>query len=38
MAATLVRNGENVINLKPDNFTFNPNPPSYNFNALVAAS
>lgn len=38
MAATLSRNGQTVINLKSTNFTFNPNPPSYNFNALVISS
>lgn len=38
MAATLTRNGQNLVNVKPNSFTFNPNPPSYNFNAFVAAS
>lgn len=38
MEATLTRNGQNVVDLKPSGFTFNPNPPSYNFNAFVAAS
>ncbi|KIJ64429.1 glycoside hydrolase family 71 protein [Hydnomerulius pinastri MD-312] len=38
MHATLQRNGHTSINLQPQNFTFNPNPSSYNFNALVVAS
>ncbi|KAG6331266.1 hypothetical protein ID866_7823 [Astraeus odoratus] len=38
MEATLVRNGQTVVNLKPDNFTFNPTPSSYNFNAFVVSS
>jgi glucan endo-1,3-alpha-glucosidase len=38
MHATLQRNGKTVIDLQPQNFTFDPNPPSYNFNAYVVAS
>ncbi|KIK99634.1 glycoside hydrolase family 71 protein [Paxillus rubicundulus Ve08.2h10] len=38
MHATLQRNGETIIDLQPQNFTFDPNPPSYNFNAYVVAS
>ncbi|KAH7885391.1 glycoside hydrolase family 71 protein [Phlebopus sp. FC_14] len=38
MRATLQRNGQTAIDLQPQNFTFNPNPPSYNFNAFVTAS
>ncbi|KIJ64430.1 glycoside hydrolase family 71 protein [Hydnomerulius pinastri MD-312] len=38
MHATMTRNGWPVVDLYPSNFTFNPNPPSYNFNAFVVAS
>lgn len=38
MAATLSRNGQTVVDLKSTNFTFNANPPSYNFNVLVISS
>ena len=36
MHGTVVRNGQTVIDLKPDGYTFNPNPPDYNYNAFVA--
>ncbi|THH27989.1 hypothetical protein EUX98_g6196 [Antrodiella citrinella] len=36
MHGTVVRNGQTIIDLKPDGYTFNPNPPSYNYNAFVA--
>ncbi|EGN98394.1 glycoside hydrolase family 71 protein [Serpula lacrymans var. lacrymans S7.3] len=38
MHGTITRNGQTVVDLQPSNFTFNPNPPSYNFNAFVAYS
>lgn len=38
MEAVLQRNGQTVINLRPEGFYFNPSPPSYNFNALVVSS
>ncbi|KAI0310822.1 glycoside hydrolase family 71 protein [Amylostereum chailletii] len=38
MYAKLVRNGQTVVELKPDGFSFNGSPPSYNFNAFVASS
>ncbi|KAN0087472.1 glycoside hydrolase family 71 protein [Tylopilus felleus] len=38
MKAVLERNGLTIINLQPQNFTFNPSPPSYNFNAFVVSS
>lgn len=38
MKATLERNGDVVLTVQPHNFTFNPNPSSYNFNAYVIAS
>ncbi|EMD39964.1 glycoside hydrolase family 71 protein [Gelatoporia subvermispora B] len=36
MQGTISRNGNTVVDLKPDNYTFNPNPPTYNYNAFVA--
>ena len=36
MRGVLTRDGQPVIDLKPDGFVFNPNPPAYNFNAFVA--
>ncbi|RPD53744.1 glycoside hydrolase [Lentinus tigrinus ALCF2SS1-7] len=36
MRGVLTRGGQTVIDLKPDGFVFNPNPPAYNFNAFVA--
>ncbi|KAI0354931.1 glycoside hydrolase [Trametes cingulata] len=36
MHGTLSRNGETVIDLKPDGYTFDPNPTTYNFNVFVA--
>ncbi|TCD66615.1 hypothetical protein EIP91_001125 [Steccherinum ochraceum] len=36
MHGTVVRDGNTIIDLKPDGFTFNPNPSSYNYNAFVA--
>ncbi|KAG6376987.1 glycoside hydrolase family 71 protein [Boletus reticuloceps] len=37
MKAVLQRNGQTVIDLCPS-FSFNPSPPSYNFNAFVVSS
>ncbi|QRV98082.1 alpha-1,3-glucanase [Ceratobasidium sp. AG-Ba] len=34
IAATLTRNGVTVVDMKPD-FTFNPNPETYNYNAAT---
>lgn len=36
MSATLSRNGQTIITLKPQNFTFNGQPQTYNYNAFVA--
>jgi glucan endo-1,3-alpha-glucosidase len=36
--ATIVRDDELVLELRPDGFEFSTHPPSYNFNAFVAAS
>ncbi|KAM5535050.1 hypothetical protein V8D89_011278 [Ganoderma adspersum] len=36
MHGVLTRNGATVIDLKPDNFTFNANPPAFNYNAFTA--
>jgi len=35
MKATLIRNGAAVVKVYSGNYTFNPNPPSYNYNAFV---
>ena len=37
MEGTLVRNGATVVDLKPD-FTFNPNPSAFNYNAFTASA
>ena len=36
MQASLSRNGNTVVNLQPDGYSFNPNPQTYNYNAFVA--
>ena len=38
MSGTLTRNGQTVVNLKPNNFTFNPNPSAFNYNAFTASA
>ncbi|KAI0354941.1 glycoside hydrolase [Trametes cingulata] len=38
MHGTLTRNGQTVIDLKPDGYTFDPNPPAFNYNAFVASA
>ncbi|KAI9573692.1 glycoside hydrolase family 71 protein [Boletus coccyginus] len=38
MKAVLQRNGQTIVSLQPQNFTFDPSPPSYNFNAFVVSS
>ncbi|KAF8555251.1 glycoside hydrolase family 71 protein [Imleria badia] len=38
MKAVLQRNGQTIIDLQPQNFSFNPSPPSYNYNAFVVSS
>ena len=38
MKATIERDGETIVELFPSNFTFQANPPSYNFNAFVASA
>ena len=38
MRATLERDGATAIDLRPDGFTFNANPPSYNYNAFAAVA
>ena len=36
MHGVLTRGGKTVIDLKPDNFTFNANPAAFNYNAFTA--
>lgn len=36
MHATLIRNGATVVDVHPSGYSFNANPPSYNYNAFVA--
>ena len=36
MRGTLVRNGQTVVDLRPQNYTFDPNPQTYNYNAFTA--
>ncbi|KAL1950285.1 hypothetical protein VTO73DRAFT_5409 [Trametes versicolor] len=36
MRGTLKRGNEVIVDLKPDGYTFNPNPDQYNFNVFVA--
>ena len=36
MHGTVVRNGQTIIDLKPDGYSFNPNPQNYNYNAFMA--
>ncbi|EIW59482.1 glycoside hydrolase [Trametes versicolor FP-101664 SS1] len=38
MHGTLVRNGATVIDLKPADYTFNPNPSAFNYNAFTASA
>ncbi|KAI0661905.1 glycoside hydrolase [Cubamyces menziesii] len=38
MHGTLTRNNQTVIDLKPDDYTFNPNPSAFNYNAFVASA
>jgi len=38
MKAVLQRNGQTIIDLQPQNFSFEASPSSYNFNALVVSS
>jgi glucan endo-1,3-alpha-glucosidase len=38
MAGTIVRGSDTVATVKPQGFTFNPSPQTYNFNAFVASS
>ncbi|CDO71438.1 Glycoside Hydrolase Family 71 protein [Trametes cinnabarina] len=38
MQGTLTRNNVAVIDLKPDGYTFDPNPATFNFNVFVAAA
>lgn len=35
---TMMRNGQTVIDFRPDGFTFNANPPAYNYNVFAAVS
>lgn len=35
MHATLARNGATVVDVHPSGYSFDPNPPSYNYNAFV---
>jgi glucan endo-1,3-alpha-glucosidase len=36
MKGTIERGGQTIVELNPSNFTFQANPPTYNFNAFVA--
>ena len=38
MHGVLTRNDQTVIDLKPDGFTFNPNPPAFNYNAFTISA
>jgi glucan endo-1,3-alpha-glucosidase len=38
MKGTIERDGQTIVELNPTNFTFQANPPSYNFNAFVASA
>ncbi|KAI0648077.1 glycoside hydrolase [Trametes meyenii] len=38
MHGTLTRNGQTVIDLKPADYKFDPNPPAFNYNVLVASA
>jgi glucan endo-1,3-alpha-glucosidase len=38
MSGVMSRNGNNVVELKPEGFIFNGSPGTYNFNAFVASS
>jgi glucan endo-1,3-alpha-glucosidase len=38
MKGTIERNGENIVELNPSSFTFQANPPSYNFNIFAASA
>ncbi|KAI0754950.1 glycoside hydrolase [Daedaleopsis nitida] len=38
MHGTLTRNGQTVIDLKPDGYTFDPNPTAFNYNAFVTSA
>jgi glucan endo-1,3-alpha-glucosidase len=35
---TIERDGQTIVQLTPTNFTFEANPPSYNFNAFVVST
>ena len=35
---TIQRDGQTIVELNPTNFTFQANPPTYNFNAFVAGA
>ncbi|OBZ69001.1 hypothetical protein A0H81_11350 [Grifola frondosa] len=35
---TLQRGGQTVVDVKPDNFTFNPTPPAFNYNTFAVVS
>ena len=38
MKGTIERDGQTIVELSPSNFTFQANPPSYNFNSFVASA
>lgn len=38
MKGTIERDGQTILELSPQNFTFQANPPSYNFNFFVASA
>lgn len=38
MKGTIERNGENIVEVNPPNFTFKANPSTYNFNLFAASA
>jgi glucan endo-1,3-alpha-glucosidase len=36
MRGVLQRNGQNIIDFRPDGYTFTTNPQTYNYNAFTA--
>lgn len=36
MHGTIARDGKTILDLKPDTYTFDSNPKTYNYNAFVA--
>ena len=38
MRGTITRNGQTVVDLRPQDYTFDANPSSYNYNAFTASA